>query len=283
MDYQDYLLQFLNIAMSRFKWINVPDNIDTRYLELGLMGIGHMLFAYDKHLDRYICGKSANGGFINFYDVPTRRRLYASNGYHRTFKPNNSVIIWNNYTRTPTEPFLINQAMRLWDMDRTADINVNAQKTPILIKTRENTRLTVKNLYKKFIGNEPVIFEDEFMDDNALKVLKTDAPFVADKVQELKERVWNETLTYLGISNVRYEKGERLITDEVQRMQGGTIACRNAYMMARENACREINELFGLNISVEFNEKVGAVDGRVHGDSEGDMRDDNGVQQPVGA
>ena len=77
---------------------------------------------------------------------------------------------------------------------------------------------------------------------------------IADKLTELKSQVWNEALTYLGISNVNIQKKERLITDEVARTQGGTIASRYSRLESRRQAAEKINDMFGLDITVDFRE-----------------------------
>mgnify|MGYP000119689030 CR=1 FL=1 len=61
-------------------------------------------------------------------------------------------------------------------------------------------------------------------------------------------------LRYLGISNINVQKKERLITDEVTRNQGGTIASRYSRLESRREAVRKINEMFGLNIEVNYRE-----------------------------
>ena len=113
-------------------------------------------------------------------------------------------------------------------------------------------RLTLVNLYKEYEGNAPVIFGDKNLDINGLKVLKTDAPYVADKVHQLKTEIWNEALTYLGVSNINVQKKERMITDEVTRNMGGTYASRYSRLNARQEAADKINKMFGLNIEVEY-------------------------------
>ena len=145
-------------------------------------------------------------------------------------------------------------SQRLANLDRAIDVNANAQKTPVLIQCDENQRLTMKNLYMQYDGNEPFIFGDKSLNTNALKVLKTDAPYVADKLYQLKVEYWNEALTYLGISNVSVQKKERMIQDEVQRNQGGVIASRYPRLEARRQACEKINEMFGTDISVDYRE-----------------------------
>ena len=145
---------------------------------------------------------------------------------------------------------------RLYNLDRIIDVNANAQKTPVLIRCSEDERLTMKNLYMQYDGNQPFIFGDSELNPNALLVLKTDAPYVADKLYELKTQIWNEALTYLGIMNVNITKKERMITDEVTRNSGGTIASRYSRLEARRQACKEINTMFGLNISCDYREDL---------------------------
>ena len=127
----------------------------------------------------------------------------------------------------------------------------------------------MKNLYKQYEGNEPFIFGNKAMDVNGLTVLKTDAPYVADKLYELKTQLWNEALTYLGISNINIVKKERLITDEVTRNQGGTVASRYSRLESRRQACEKINEMFGLNIWVDYREDYQEVVDAEESESEG--------------
>ena len=111
----------------------------------------------------------------------------------------------------------------------------------------------------QYDGNEPFIFGDKSLNTNGLKVLKTDAPYVADKLYELKVQYWNEALTYLGISNVNVMKKERMIQDEVQRNQGGTIASRYSRLEARREACKAINNMFDLDIWCDYREDYQAL------------------------
>ena len=57
---------------------------------------------------------------------------------------------------------------------------------------------------------------------------------------------------FSDISNVNIVKKERLITDEVIRNQGGTVASRYSRLNSRKQACEQINKMFGLNIDVEY-------------------------------
>ena len=175
-------------------------------------------------------------------------------------KERNSVIIWNNYIRTNSVLDVKMFARRLYNLDRIIDINANAQKTPVLVQASEKQRLVLLNVYKEFDGNAPVIFGDKNLDINGLKVFSTNAPYNCDKLYQLKTQVWNEALTYLGISNVNIQKKERLITDEVTRNQGGTVASRYSRLEARRLAVEKINDMFGTNIEVNYREDFQQID-----------------------
>lgn len=253
--FRTYFDRLTELSISMFKWEGLPDTVDERFLELALFGDGKAVFFYDDVLG-YLCLRTMIGGKWSVYNVPMERTAYASNGYQMPLNAENSVIIYNNMIRTNSTLMVELYSRRLWDLDRTIDINAKAQKTPILIQCNETQRLTLKNLYMQYEGNEPFIFGDKNLNIGDLTVLTTDAPYVADKLFVLKTQVWNEALTYLGISNINIQKKERLITDEVQRNQGGTLASRLSRLNARKKACDEINRMFGLNISVSYNEEI---------------------------
>lgn len=251
--YIQYHNRLTELAISMFEWKNLPPTIDERFLELTLFSDGMAVFFKDDVLG-YLCLQCMIGGNLDVYRVPIYRKAYATNGYNNALNETNSVIIFNNMLRTNSMLDVQMFSQRLANLDRAIDVNANAQKTPVLIQCDENQRLTMKNLYMQYDGNEPFIFGDKSLNTNALKVLKTDAPYVADKLYQLKVQYWNEALTYLGISNVNVQKKERMLQDEVQRNQGGVIASRYPRLEARRQACEKINEMFGTNISVDYRE-----------------------------
>lgn len=274
--YQQYYNRLTELSTVMFEWKNLPDTVDARFLELTLFARGQAVFFKDEVLG-YLALPVATNGKWNVYNVPTGRRAYASNGYNKNLDENNSVIIFNNYTHTDSKLDVEMFSRRLYNMDRAIDININAQKTPVLIQCTEQQRLTMLNLYKKYEGNEPFIFGDSNLDLKGFQVLNTGAPFVADKIRQEKTQTWNEALTYLGISNTNVTKKERLISDEVLRSQGGTIASRYSRLEMRRQACEAINKMFPeLSISCDYRDDFREADDEVMftGDSgSGEMKD----------
>lgn len=258
--YIQYLNRLTELAISMFEWKNLPPTVDPRYIELKLFENGCMVYFNDDVIGD-LCLDCIVSGRLDVYGYPILRRAYSGyNNYQKLLKPDNSVIIYNNYLRTNSVLDVKMFARRLAVLDRIIDVNANAQKTPVLIRASEKQRMTMMNLYKEFDGNAPFIFGDKDLDLSNLTVLKTDAPFVADKIYQLKTQIWNEALTYLGISNININKKERLITDEVTRNQGGTIASRYSRLEARRHAVKFINEMFDRDIEVNYREDFQMLD-----------------------
>lgn len=138
-------------------------------------------------------------------------------------------------------------ALRLYEAERTADVNIKAQKTPVMILLNEKQRLTMKNLYNQYDGNQPFIFGDkDNLSQEQLKAINTEAPFIADKIIDYKKEIWNEALTFLGINNIMVDKKERLITDEANSNNELINLNLQSYLAPRLEACKQFNEKFGL-------------------------------------
>ena len=252
--YVQYLNRLTELAITMFEWKNLPPSVDARYLELHLFETGCMVYFNDDVLGN-LCLDCIPQGRLGVYGDPVLRRAYSGyNNYQKLLKESNSVIIWNNYLHLNSILDIKMFAKRLYNLDRIIDVNSNAQKTPGFIQGTEKQRLTLLNLYKEYDGNAPFIFGDKNLDLNCLKFISTNAPYVCDKIYQLKTQIWNEALTYLGISNINIQKKERLITDEVTRNQGGTVASRYSRLESRREAVKKINAMFGTNIEVNYRE-----------------------------
>lgn len=257
-----YVDALTELATTMFEWKNLPDTIDERFLELTLFSRGSAVFFKDEVMG-YLALQCLIKGRLDVYRIPIERQAFSVNGYRKNLNNKDSVIIFNNYLHKNSELLVRNYANRLWCLDRIIDVNANAQKTPVLIKSSEQQKLTLENMYMQWDGNEPVIFGDKQLDTNNFQVLKTDAPYVADKIYQLKTQYWNECLTRLGISNVNIQKKERLISDEVSRAMGGVIASRYSRLEMRRQAVKQINEMFGLNIEVNYRDDFRETDDEI--------------------
>lgn len=171
----------------------------------------------------------------------------------------NSVVMWDNTNRDCNFYVIDFYAKKLATVEITADVNLQAQKTPIMILCPESQRLTMENLYKKYSGDIPVIYGDKELLANSFTVLKTGAPYLLDDLIKYKTKVLNECLTFMGVNNVDVEKAERLVTNEITSSNAPVIMARYTYLDARKEACEEINRMFDLNIDVKYRDPVEAM------------------------
>ena len=274
-DYGQYLMMLTELSISMFDWENLPSTINQRFLEITLFSDGFAAFFKDEDLDAeaitgvpdtdndtgaYLALQVSMNGRLNVYREPIYYRAYAVNGYQKQLNNNNSVIIYNNMLHTNSILIAKIFARRLYNLDQIINVNANAQKTPVAIQCDETERLTYLNAFKEIDGNAPVLFATKNIDLSQLKAINMQAPYVADKLYQLKNQYWNEAMTYLGISNVSFQKKERMVQDEVIRSQGGTIASRYSRLQSRRNACDKINSMFGLNVSCDFREDYRETD-----------------------
>ena len=262
--YVDYLNRFKRIALSMFEWVNLPKSMDARYLELCLFYNGQAALLKDPKYG-FINTKASANGYVNIYGLPTKvncfsysyqsvRTLYTgldpmlSEKQFEYQKNNECILVMNNEDRLPTAGSLSLFSWRLYNADRTCDVNIQAQKTPVMILADEKQRQTMINMYNQYNGNIPFIFGDKNLltDGSSVEALKTDAPYIVDKISDYKKEIWNEALTYLGINNVARDKKERLTENESNENNELVNLNLQAMLIPRIRACKQFNEKYGL-------------------------------------
>lgn len=248
--YIDYFDRLKMLAVSMFEWENLPETMNSRFLELTLFDYGIACFVFDDNLG-FLNLKCTPSAELNVYEESIKYTAYSLN-YNKIYNRDDIILVRNNLLQLPTFRTIELFANRLYEAERTINVNIKTQKTPVLIKCNEKQRLTLKNVYKNYEGNEPVIFGDKDLDISNFEVLKTDAPFIADKMIEYKKSVWNECLSFLGVNNLETEKKERLIVDEVNANNQMIQLSAETMLLTRQEACKEFNKKYGLNISVNL-------------------------------
>ena len=256
--YVDYLDRLKLIATSLFTWEGLDDVAGvgaSRFLELALYENGRGVFFKDEDLGYMALRVNPNDKF-NVYMLPTKVICYSFE-YNKEKDFDDVVYIMNNNLQKPTLETLKLFAYRLYDCERTMDVNLTSLKTPILIEGDTKTILTLKNVYMQYSGNTPFIFGNKQYDlSNRLSVLNTNAPYLLDKLTLYKHEIWEECLTYLGINNANTDKKERLITDEVNSNNELINYYLNCFYKPRKEACDRINEKYGLNIKIKLNKDI---------------------------
>lgn len=252
--YRDYLERMKKIALSMFEWENLPETMNARYLEMCLYYKGQAALLYDNNYG-YINTQAADSGYINIYGLPTLLNCfsYSYNSMRNLYVPDSGegkdgecILVMNTFERVPTCATIELFAYRLAEAQRTADINIKAQRTPILIPTDQKQYFTLKKMYEEYDGNTPAIFADKnLITPDALKAIKTDAPFIAQQIMDYKREIWNEFLTTLGVSNLS-EKRERMISSETDSNNEVVNLNLQSFLIPRQKAADEFNKKFGL-------------------------------------
>ena len=135
--YIQYYNRLIELSIAMFDWTGLPDTIDPRFLELTLFKYGQAVFFEDEVMGYLALTNAVQGGF-DVYGYPVASRAYSPyNNYQKNLTLDDSVIIYNNYLRTPSSLDVEVFAKRLYNLDRVIDVNANAQKTPVLIKCAE--------------------------------------------------------------------------------------------------------------------------------------------------
>lgn len=251
--FYDYYTRLKMIALSVFEWENLPETCNQRFLERCLFEYGHAIFVKDANMS-YLNLKVTPATYLNVYEEPTAYEAF-STGYTKTYKADECVYIRNNYLAKSTDTTIMIYAKKLTKIDNAMQVNINAQKTPVLIRCEEKTKTSLKNMYAQYEGDMPVIFGVKSLQDRPIEAITTGAPYIVDKLREEKIAVWNEALEFLGINtNPNEKKKERLIVDEVNSNNEEINIQFESMLLCRQKACEDINKLYGLNVSVKKRE-----------------------------
>ncbi len=250
--------RLMMLAISIFTWEGLDEVAGfgaSRFLEQSLFRYGKAVFIKDDEIGYKVMNATPSDK-LNSYYLPIKVNAYSID-YNKTFDLDDCVYIMNNELQKPTSSSIALFSKRLYETERTIDVNLHAQRTPILIEGNKNTMLTLKNAYMQFDGNVPVIYGNkEFNLDSKLNVLNTNAPFVIDKLENYKHELQNDCMTFLGINNANTQKRERLITDEVNANNDLINYYLNCFYRTRKQACDLINKKYDLNIKLALNKEM---------------------------
>lgn len=249
--YEMYKRKYLALAKNVYQFKNLPTYIPKGYLNSELLIKGSIAFFMDEELGLLALPYNIIGT-RDVYDRPRQIEVIGFNGYHKVLTQDEFVIMYDNTELVPIYLDVLQYAERISHATRVCDINLEQQKTPRIFKCKNGKEVSLERVLRNIDSNANSIvsYDDNLVDD--IETCLMPAPYVADKVSEYKDKLYNEFLTLIGISNVSFEKKERQIKDEIEAQQGGTIASRYSRFTPRLDAVEKINEKWGLNIEVYY-------------------------------
>lgn len=247
-----FFYKYYNICVTRFEWNGLPEEIEPFFIEDVMFWRGKGLMIKDPVIEKFAFMRCNLTGLIDIYNIPEDRFAFANTGYFEMYDKENSVILWDTPLTMPkfyTIKFYAKQMANLWN---TKDINIFAQRTPIVVAMTEENRLSYENVITKYQQYMPVIKVDNYMDLDRLKVLNTQAPYLIDKLEQDMNTLESRLFTELGIESNPIEKKERLVTKETESNNGATEMFRNTSLCTRQRFADQCNRLWGTNISCRF-------------------------------
>ena len=241
--------KFKLIAMNEWDWKGLPDGIEPRHIEKLLFSKGMACFFKAPRMAHMVL-ECAPGGQVNVYGDPLHYRAHGFNS-QRNIRADKCVIIRNNLLALSTHDFLLHYVNKLTEAERTMDVNVKACKTPIVFACDDKDVLTFKRIFQQVDGNVPAIFADRGLNLESIQAFQTGVKFMGNELMDYKRSVESDLLTFLGQDNTPVDKKERLITDEAESNNQLIASFADLQLEARKKAAEEINEMFGLSITVE--------------------------------
>lgn len=244
--------KLMNLALVRYEWKNLPKEIEPIFVEKTLFYNSIGAFVVDDETGIPCFFNTNLTGNIDIYDFPEIRQTYASNGYWEDYGKHNSVLVMDNPTMFPMAVTAMMYAERLDNLWRTIDVNIYAQRTPVVLASTQETRLSYKVLSEKYKSYVPIIEVSDTLDLEKFKAISLEAPYVADKLQDQIRYTIAQFLTDCGYNNNAQQKKERLVSSETEGNNGEIEAGRNIGLISRKRCADQCNKLFGWNIDVVF-------------------------------
>lgn len=241
--------KFKLICVNEWEWSGLPDGILERHIENLLFSKGFACFFEDPYMS-LMCLECDASGNVNVYGDPVSYRAHGFN-YQRELPADKCVIIRNNKLAMATQDFVLHYVNKLVEAERTMDVNIKACKTPVVFTCDDKDVLSFKRLWQATDGNVPAHFVDKGLNLDAITAFQTGVKFMGNELMDYKRSVESDLLTFLGQNNTPVDKKERLITDEAEANDQLIESFADLQLQARQEACEEINAMFGTNISVK--------------------------------
>ena len=249
-----YKRQFVSLAENVFNIKNLEKYapfMDYSYVNHELVYKGCIAFFMDEYLG-LLALPYVNLGKLDLYGRPIDIQVIGRNGYTRKLKQGEYVLMWDNRSKQALIYDILQYAERVSLIQRTIDINVSQQRTNRIWKTKTENKKTIEDLINGISANDEAILTYDNLNIDETTGILSPAPFVADKLSDQKDKIWNEFLRLIGIANSSFQKKERNIRDEVFISQAGTIASRFTRFNSRVDAVNKINALWNLDLEVEY-------------------------------
>ena len=152
-------------------------------------------------------------------------------------------------------PILDKYAYLLAMCDSAVSVNLMNSKVAFIATAEGKAAAeTIKTAYQQISeGNPFVCMSKDSVDSISWELLNVKNTFIGNDVSLLKQTIWNEFLTEIGIPNFNRDKRERMITDEVNANNAETAFSMSHWLEEIRAGMNRANTMFGLDLRVEVN------------------------------
>lgn len=250
----------MSLAINRFRWVGLPDTCDARFFEWSLHKNGIATLCHSQDTPDIWQTLIANPQSpFNVYGIPV---IWSATGYNETqyeVTPETGELCYYAFSRVSPWNALEIFARKLSAYERTEDINLTHQHKPMIFIAPQEQKQQLVNLLKQVNGFEPAVLGDDKTFTNIVEsvtTIDTGVPLITEDLARSKQNVFNEALLYLGIPHLAFEKGERMIEDEARANTSPTNIMLLDCLQARRQFCDKVNDRFGFNLQVYFNQDI---------------------------
>lgn len=259
---QNYFMQLMNLAIDTYKWQDLPDTCDERFLEMmlllngwaciregeaGLMSLGFMPMKWN------IYGQPVTGTSFGFFGQAQTMTCYTKGA---PVEGTDGVMCRCNTLNYPMVNYIRVCANRLADIVRSQEVIRKQLKSPFIATCEETQVPTFEKIFNKTQDNEIFIVGSNLLNRDSFQVIPTGVD--GNNIQILQEHynnTLNQFLRIIGIKSVTNgDKKERLIVPEATSEYAITNDYLDEGLHARKEFAEMCNQRFGTNISVDVND-----------------------------
>lgn len=256
-----YTMWLASLAQMRYKWLNLPESCDSRYLEQELLyrGIATIAFPEGNQAAIYSIGIVPKSASFNAYGDYV---AWDAIGYNQSprFKVTggeNGVLVRNADSFLDIWQGIQIIASQMARVKRTLDVNLQLQNTPWAITAPKEKQLEAINAYKQIAGYEPaVLATPDFWENVQFGSISTQTQYIGAELEATINNLWHEGLSLLGIENLQHEKRAQMTKEETEGDNTQTTLRLLDGLEPRREAADKLNAILGTDVKVVFNEDL---------------------------
>lgn len=250
-----------SMALTRFKYENLPDTIKSSEIEALLYEYG---FATITKIDGKLRVVPSTVTEIKpFYGTPTKVNVITADGANINRTNGKDAVVLGN-TSSYNSPYaeLANWADQIVKLEMNRNNNNSRLSNPIIFNVAAEGTNTVdmEELHNSILDNEASLMSavDERGNsiDKEVSVLDISESYKGAELNFEIQKNWSRIADQLGINNVSRDTASGLSESELTDGQESAHAAGLRAFYFRKEKVEEVNKLFGTNISVDWFDNV---------------------------